>query len=139
MQINTEAKLVIRLTNLQSKFQKKLGSSFSLHGISFTEYLVLRQLGHAPEKRLRRIDLANEIGLTPSGVTRLLNPMEKIGLVTKEQAVRDARVSLVAITDAGERILEDATKTFNETSKELLSSVNGEELELFSNIVATLL
>jgi DNA-binding MarR family transcriptional regulator len=138
MLISSEAELLIKLTSLQSKIQKKLGGSLSLHGISFTEYLVLRQLAKAPGKKLRRIDLAQEVSLTPSGVTRLLNPMEKIGLVTKEQAARDARVSFVAITNSGEKILKDASTTFNEAAKTLLSPINSKERKLLFDIITTL-
>jgi DNA-binding MarR family transcriptional regulator len=138
MLISSETELLIKLTSLQSKIQKKLGGSLSLHGISFTEYLVLRQLVRAPGKKLRRIDLAQEVSLTPSGVTRLLNPMEKIGLVTKEQAARDARVSFVAITNSGEKILKDASTTFNEAAKTLLSPINSKERALLSDIATKL-
>lgn len=133
------AGLVIKLTNLQSKIQKKLGGSLSAHGISFTEYLVLRQLEQAPGEKLRRIDLAQEIGLTPSGITRLLNPMEKIGLITKEPAARDARVSFVAITNAGKKILGEATVTFNEVAKILMSPATEKEQQFLSDIVTALL
>ena len=47
------------------------------------------------------------MGLTASGVTRILAPMEKIGLIKKETAQRDARVSFVAITPAGQRNLNE--------------------------------
>jgi len=139
MIISSEAELLIKLTSLQSKIQKKLGGSLSLHGISFTEYFVLRQLAGTPGKKMRRIDLAREVGLTPSGITRLLNPMEKIGLVTKEKAARDARVSFVAITNSGEKILKDASTTFNEAAKTLLSPINSKERELLSGITTKLI
>ncbi len=131
--------LVIKLANLQSKIQKKLESTLSVHGISFKEYLVLRQLDKAPGKKLRRIDLAREVDLTPSGVTRLLNPMEKIGLITKEPAARDARVSFVSITDSGKKILGDTDVTFNEVTKVLLSPSSDKELQFLSDIVTSLL
>lgn len=50
---------------------------------------------------MRRIDLADSVGLSPSAVTRLLAPMEKPGLVEKEANPRDARVSLVKLSTAG--------------------------------------
>jgi len=139
MATSRETELLIQLTNLQAAFQKTLTASLSAHGISVTEYLVLRQLEEAPGKKLRRIDLAQAVGLTPSGVTRLLNPMEKIGLVNKEAGARDARVSLVAIAPAGETIYRESSVTFAETSKELLASLNTRDRDALSRIANALL
>ncbi|WP_443590549.1 MarR family winged helix-turn-helix transcriptional regulator [Vreelandella alkaliphila] len=99
-----EAELVLSVISLQSKIQKRIGSALSAYGIGLSDYLVLNQLYTAPNQKVRRSDLAEQVGLSPSGVTRLLNPMEKIGLVKKHENPRDARVSLVALTTAGTNI-----------------------------------
>lgn len=57
---------------------------------------------------MRRVDLADTIGLTASGVTRLLLPMEKVGLVKRESHIGDARVSYVVIAPGGETKLQEA-------------------------------
>lgn len=68
-----------------------------LGGISLNECIILSSLLQAPENKMRRIDLAEKIGFTPSGITRLLLPMEKIGLVFREKNEHDARVSYVIL------------------------------------------
>jgi DNA-binding MarR family transcriptional regulator len=68
-----------------------------LGGISLNECIILSSLLQAPENKMRRIDLAEKIGFTPSGITRLLLPMEKIGLVLREKNEHDARVSYVIL------------------------------------------
>ncbi len=68
-----------------------------LGGISLNECIILSSLLQAPENKMRRIDLAEKIGFTPSGITRLLLPMEKIGLVLREKNENDARVSYVIL------------------------------------------
>lgn len=139
MATSSETELLVKLSNLQAKFQKRLGVTLSFHGLSLTEYLVLRELCQVPAKNLRRIDLAQAVGLTPSGVTRLLNPMEKIGLVTKEEGARDARVSLVAVTKAGQRIFEESSSTFAETAEELLAPIDDKARGRLSRIATALL
>jgi DNA-binding MarR family transcriptional regulator len=139
MATSGETELLVKLTNLQAKFQKALTASLSAHGLSVTEYLVLRRLDEAPEKKLRRIDLAQAVGLTPSGVTRLLNPMEKIGLVSKEAGARDARVSLVGIAPAGETIYRESSVTFADTCRELLESIGKKDRGSLSRIADGLL
>ena len=81
-----------------------------------SEFLVLKQLHEAPNQRLSRSELAEQVGLSPSGVTRLLNPMEKIGLVDKEAKPRDARVSWVTLASAGLHIHEDAQSSFTQAA-----------------------
>lgn len=131
--------LVIQLANLQAKIQKRLNGPLSLHGIGFTEYLVLRQLNQAPGHSLRRIDLAQEVGLSASGVTRVLNPMEKIGLVKKDHVVRDARVRLVALTPVGENVLKEADTSFNQVAESLFTPIDSKKQEALSGIVGALL
>ncbi len=101
---------------------KKVDNKLSLHGINFTEFLVMLYLNNQDEKQARRSDLAESIGLTASGITRMLAPMEKIGLIQKEKNNRDARVSLVKITEAGERVLGDAMISMNEIAENIFSS-----------------
>ncbi|WP_244613062.1 MarR family winged helix-turn-helix transcriptional regulator [Modicisalibacter radicis] len=77
MSENLEPGLVRNFSNLQNKIQKKVGAALSAHGVGLSEYLVLNQLYVASNQNMRRSDLAEQVGLSPSGVTRLLNPMEK--------------------------------------------------------------
>ena len=139
MATSEDAELLVALTDLQAGFQKRLTASLSVHGVSLTDYLVLRRLDEAPGKKLRRVDLAQAVGLTPSGVTRLLNPMEKTGLVRKESGARDARVSLVAITAAGERTFRESTVTFAETARTLLAALGKKDRDALSRITTALL
>ena len=67
---------------------------------------------------MRRIDLAEELGMTPSGITRSLLPMEKIGLVYREPNLQDARSSYVGITESGSRLLHEAQTRLEEIEQE---------------------
>ena len=110
----------------------------AIHGIGLTEYMVLLNLMKAPNQALRRVDIAESLARTASGVTRMLMPMEKIGLIQKEINQRDARVSLVKITSAGRELFENATVTLDAKSQSLLKNLDGEEasklLELLNKI-----
>src|SRR5437763_16765895 len=63
------------------------------HGLTLNDYEVLLHLSHADGGRLRRVDLAERVILTASGITRLLEGLERVGLVTKENCASDARVT----------------------------------------------
>jgi DNA-binding MarR family transcriptional regulator len=130
-----EDELVMSIINLHSKIQKRIGGALSLHGVGLSEYLVLHQLFIAPNQKMRRVDLAEQVGLSPSGVTRLLNPMEKIGLIEKEDNPRDARVSLVALSIAGKRVYEETQLSFQHASISLFEPLDSKRLGAFSELV----
>lgn len=121
--------------NLHNRIIKRVGGGLSVHGLGLSEYLVLTQLSQSANQKMRRIDLAEQIGLSPSGITRLLNPMEKIGLIEKQANPRDARVSLVALSEVGERIYKEASVSFQHASKHLFSSIDSKERRTLSGII----
>jgi DNA-binding MarR family transcriptional regulator len=71
------------------------------HGLTMNDYGCLLLLNRAGEEGMRRIDLANELQLSPSGITRLLDRLVDQGLVGKGGCKEDARVSYAILTDDG--------------------------------------
>lgn len=112
-----QKELIYSLATLQSQINKRVGIPLSGHGISFSEFLVLHYLNEAPNWTMRRIDLAESVGLSASGVTRLLNPMEKNHLVQKEPNSRDARVSLVKLSETGKQVFDEASVSFEQNTE----------------------
>ena len=124
-----QSTVIKRIWAETASISKQIDNSLGmLHGIGLTEYVVLSQLVEAPNKHMRRIDVANAVGRSASGVTRMLIPMEKIGLIEKEVNPRDARVSLVKITSVGEIKLAEATTTLNERSEKILGRLDKTQL-----------
>jgi DNA-binding MarR family transcriptional regulator len=78
------------------------------HGINGGDYGVLVNLSEAPGERLRMCDLAAQLHLSPSGITRRLDGMVKQGLVAREPSTDDRRVMLAVLTPAGKELLERA-------------------------------
>jgi DNA-binding MarR family transcriptional regulator len=89
------------------------------HGLTINAYEALLQLVRAPESRMRRVDLANSLLLTASGVTRLLDGLERDGLVGREQCESDRRVSYAVLTKAGRDKLREASKSHTRQIREL--------------------
>jgi DNA-binding MarR family transcriptional regulator len=73
------------------------------HGLTISDYEVLLRLARAPEHRLKRVELAQSVVLTPSGITRLLDGLEASGLVERAACAADRRVTYAVLTSAGER------------------------------------
>ena len=74
-------------------------------------YDVLVQLAQAPGRRLRPVELARAVILTRSGVTRLVQGLERAGLVERVPSPDDGRGSLVHLTAEGRDVLRRASRT----------------------------
>jgi DNA-binding MarR family transcriptional regulator len=83
----------------------------SEHGLTLNDYEVLLHLSRAEGRRLRRVDLAERVLLTPSGITRLLEGLERSGWVERASCDSDARVTYAQLTDDGEAKLREAAGT----------------------------
>ena len=81
------------------------------HGLSLNDYEVLLHLARAPGRRLRRVDLAGKILLTASGITRLLEGLERAGHVERASCKSDARVIYAQLTETGLEKLRAAAET----------------------------
>lgn len=129
----------LRLTRAYATLMRRLDNALSgVHGLSFGDFMILHHLGRAPGLRLRRIDLAERLGLTPSGVTRSLLPLEKLGLVGRQPDLRDARVGYASLTDAGQTLLGHAQVSVQALAQEVTRGLPAAELELLSNQLAML-
>src|SRR5215208_3709525 len=92
------------------------------HGLTLNDYEVLLHLSRAEEQAMRRVDLAESVLLTASGITRLLDGLERAGYVEKQACKTDARVSYAKLTDAGAAKLREAAKTHHAGIDELFNA-----------------
>ena len=81
------------------------------HGLTINDFEVLLHLSWAPEQAMRRVDLASSVLLTPSGITRLLDGLERAGFVTREACPTDRRVVYAKLTPEGDEKLQVARTT----------------------------
>jgi DNA-binding MarR family transcriptional regulator len=79
--------------------------------LTINDYEVLLHLAHAPDRMMRRVDLARSVLLTPSGITRLLEGLERCGYVERAKCESDARVTYARLTDRGHAKLSEASVT----------------------------
>jgi DNA-binding MarR family transcriptional regulator len=109
------------------------------HGLTLNDYEVLLVLSHAEDGRMRRVDLAETILLTASGITRLLEGLERAGFVCKETCPSDARVSYAKLTDSGKQKLSEAAVTHLAGIDELfLGRYSGSELTTLAELLSRL-
>ncbi len=100
---------VIGVINAGATLQQRLDNALGdIKGITFSEHRLLAAIDYSPNGSGSRVDLARAVGLTPSGVTRALRPLEKLGVVETIRDDRDARRSLASLTEQGRELLSDA-------------------------------
>ncbi|MFE3119701.1 MarR family winged helix-turn-helix transcriptional regulator [Streptomyces niveus] len=121
--MSDELDVVLRIARAQAALVKRFDSALGgLHGVSLSDFTALLRLWQAPGGRMRRVDLAEALGLTASGVTRGLAPLERIGLVMRETDARDARVAYAALTETGRERLADMLATAEQIAAEIFSA-----------------
>jgi DNA-binding MarR family transcriptional regulator len=81
------------------------------HDLPLASYDVLVQLSEAPGRQLRMTELAERVLLSRSGLTRLVDRLEREGLVERRACPSDARGTLAVLTDAGSARLAEAWPT----------------------------
>lgn len=109
------------------------------HDLPLPWYDVLLQLAEAPDRRLRMTELAGRVMLSRSGLTRLVDRLEREGLVARAACPTDARVTHAVLTDAGMQRLREAAPTHLRSIAEHFSSrLDAQELELLAALSAKL-
>jgi DNA-binding MarR family transcriptional regulator len=105
------------------------------HGLPLTSYEVLLHLNDAEERRMRMCDLADSVLLSRSGLTRLVDRLEREGLLAREQCACDARGAFAKLTPAGQAKLAEARATHLAGVRELfLSRLTPAQHELLGEV-----
>jgi DNA-binding MarR family transcriptional regulator len=121
-----------RLMRAHSVLQRELAEVLGPRGLTLNDFEALYHLSRADENRLRRIDLAELLLLSPSGVTRLLDGLEAAGHIENVSCADDARVTWARLTEGGAATLEcvgvDHAERLHRLFRETLGDDEVEEL-----------
>ena len=92
----------VRLVQAHSAVTRAINAQLLAdHGLTINQYEALLQLAWAEGRRMRRVDLAERLVLTPSGVTRMLDGLEQAGYVDRDACPGDRRVTYAVLTETG--------------------------------------
>lgn len=114
---NLEKYLAIR--NLVNSTEKR----GLVYGASFGEFVILRAIDAGGPNGVRRVDLADQVSLSVSGVTRALAPLEKLGYIDHQEENLDARVRRVVLTKSGRELFLDIEKDVQRLMEQIDDSV----------------
>jgi DNA-binding MarR family transcriptional regulator len=120
------------LLRVHAQLSKALDAELdATHGLPLTSYEVLMYLAEAEGGRMRMHDLAASVLLSRSGLTRLVDRLERDGYLERCSCAHDARGAFAVLTPAGREKLEAARVTHLEGVRKLfLRHFSAEELDL---------
>jgi MarR family transcriptional regulator, 2-MHQ and catechol-resistance regulon repressor len=104
-------------------------------GIPVTWFEVLIRLSRTPDRKLRMAELAGQVGLSTSGLTRLVDRIEDAGYVRREACSTDRRGSHCVLTDSGAELLRTAVPPHVESLDRHLAGPLGFDLERFTQLL----
>jgi DNA-binding MarR family transcriptional regulator len=137
---SVEVQAFTRLVRASFAVTRELSAQLQAdHGLTINAYEALLRLALSPGSRMRRVDLASSLMLTASGVTRLLDGLEREGLVGREACESDRRVTYAVLTKTGRDKLRQADRTHTRQIGELMSAhFDKAQLAQLSDLLARL-
>ncbi|MES9538283.1 MarR family transcriptional regulator [Actinomadura sp. NPDC000600] len=133
------AELIVWRTLLraQARLSHRLQAELlARHDLAPGSYDVLMHLGEAPHGRLRMNDLADRVLMSRSGLTRLVDRMQRDGLVTRQSCASDARGLFAALTPEGRARLAEAAPTYREVVRDhVLSRLDEPDVRTLGRIL----
>jgi DNA-binding MarR family transcriptional regulator len=132
-----EAVAFVRVLRASMTLRRALETRLlAAHRMTISDYEALLVLRDAEEGAMRRVDLAQRLLLSPSGVTRLLEGLQRLGLVENAECSHDRRVSYAVITADGRKALECATEAHHAALREELGEqLTPEELATLTDLL----
>lgn len=96
------------LTEVHAGLVARLSAHLAEHGLSLVEFEVMVRLGRSPQQRLRMTELAGQVALTTSGITRVVDRLEREGMVRRQACPDDRRGLWAVLTTAARHRLAAA-------------------------------
>jgi DNA-binding MarR family transcriptional regulator len=124
------------LLRVHSALVKALDAELlSNHDLPLTSYEVLIQLQSSPGRRRRMAELADGVLLSRSGMTRLVDRLERDGLLVRDACTDDGRGTFAVLTDKGDALLSQARRTHLDGVRErFLRHFEAEELRTLATL-----
>jgi MarR family transcriptional regulator, 2-MHQ and catechol-resistance regulon repressor len=127
----------VALLRAHASLTRGLSAQLTLeHGLTLSDFEVLLRLSRTPDRRMRRVDLADQVLLSASGVTRLLDGLERQGYVERAACSSDRRVVYAVLTESGLECLRNAaTSHFGQVEASFGARLEADELSSLTRLL----
>ncbi|MRN53941.1 MarR family transcriptional regulator [Paenibacillus sp. LC-T2] len=116
------------LHELNSKIIKFVDEQLNTTGLVRTHFGILHELADGKERSMS--DLSKILHVTKPNITVLIDKLVKLDYVERVNSSNDRRVSLIRLTDAGQRLINKTAETLINSSSEILKTLDDEDREL---------
>ncbi len=128
-----------RVSRLARELEQRLEPVYREHGLEPGWHDVLATLRRTgPPYRVRPTEFTSALMLTSSGTTKRLDRLEQAGLIAREPDPTDRRGTLIALTDAGRKLIDGATEAHLENERRLLSALTDAEQRRLADLLRKL-
>lgn len=118
-----------RLSRVFHHFTRRMGQTFTRHGLNAAGFDVLATLRRSPPPHaLSPGELMSSMMITSGTVTNRIDQLAKAGFVTRLSDTKDARRALVELTDKGHELIDSALADHVETQRSLLAALSKDEI-----------
>ncbi len=127
--LSPEQEVILTLQRTADAFQRRIVEVLKPHGISGTQYNVLRILRGAGKDGLPCGAIAERMVTRDPDITRLLDRLDKMGFIVRERGRRDRRVVTTTITEAGLKLLKQLDKPVQEAGLALVAKLSHSQMQ----------
>ena len=128
-----------RMSRLARELEQRLEPVYREHGLEPGWHDVLATLRRSgPTYKVRASDFSGALMLTSSGTTKRLDRLEQAGLIAREPDPNDRRGTLIALTDAGRRLIDGVTEAHLANERRLLAALTEDEQRRLADLMRTL-
>jgi DNA-binding MarR family transcriptional regulator len=118
--------------------RRQMNAVVEPHGLTLQQFNVLRILRGAGGDGLPTLEVANRMVEETPGITRLLDRLEKKGLIRRQRCPRDRRQHLCWITAAGQALLQKMDAPIARTHEETLKGLRTRDRLAFTRLLAAM-
>lgn len=116
-----QERALLGLLNTHARLMRELEARLlAEHRLSLSAFDALIAILHAAGDETTITELAHEVRLSPSRVSRLVAELESSGLVERRRSAADSRATSVSVTERGWQRVQEAAPTYLETSRAIL-------------------
>lgn len=132
--------IIGRMSRLSRFLERSIAAVLTRYGLNEPQFAVLAALRRAgPPHTLSPTDLYNGLLVSSGAMTNRLERLAAAGLVERVPDPGDGRSLLVALTDKGQRVINEAVAAHTANEHRLLSSLTAEERAQLADVLRRLL
>ena len=125
---------ILNILRTADRFQNRFGRLFREHGLTASQYNVLRIL-RGEGKPLPCLEIADRMIQVVPAITGLIDRLEAHGLVVRERCAEDRRVIYIALTAEAEKILKEIDQPLQDMHEQLIGHLSHAELKELSRLL----